>query len=235
MYLRPKNRVLLRYPVLLLVLIFLGACQNNAKKSIEQQALQKSYLALGDSYTIGESVPEEMRWPNQLVAQLNGEQPLYQNPTLVARTGWTTDELLAAIESRNFNAPYDVVSLMIGVNNQYRGRSLENFRQELITLLEQTLVFSGNNHSKVFVLSIPDWGVTPFAEGRDRNQIAQEIDAFNAVIREECTARNIAFFDITPISRLAKNDASLLAEDGLHPSGLMYQLWVNELISFFNE
>lgn len=225
----------MRYPFLLLALIFFGSCQNNPKKSIVQQALQKSYLALGDSYTIGESVPEEMRWPNQLVDQLNGEQPLYQNPTLVARTGWTTDELMAAIESRNFNTPYDVVSLMIGVNNQYRGRSLENFRQELIVLLEQTLVFSGNNHSKVFVLSIPDWGVTPFAEGRDRNQIAQEIDAYNAVIREECSARNIAFFDITPISRLAKNDTSLLAEDGLHPSGLMYQLWVNEVISFFNE
>lgn len=225
----------MRYSILFLFVIIFGSCQSNSKKSIEQDVILKTYLALGDSYTIGESVTADMRWPNQLIAQLNDEQQLFRPPTIVAQTGWTTDELLTAITSRNLTSTYDYVSLLIGVNNQYRGRSLDNFRDELIILLEKSIAFSGNNPAQVFVLSIPDWGITPFAAQRNRQQIAQEIDAFNAVIQEECRARNIAFFDITPISRLAENDTSLLAEDGLHPSGLMYRHWVDQIISFFDE
>jgi lysophospholipase L1-like esterase len=184
------------------------------------------YLALGDSYTVGESVAEAARWPVQLVARLRaGGVPLAE-PQIVAQTGWTTDELMAGIETAEPHGPFDLVSLLIGVNNQYRGRSEEEYGQQFATLLRQAVSFAGDQPHRVIVLSIPDWGVTPFAAGRNRDRIAAEIDAFNAINRTETERMGAHYVDITPISRQAQTNPELTAEDGLHPSGQMYAAWV---------
>jgi undecaprenyl-diphosphatase len=177
------------------------------------------YLALGDSYTIGESVSAEERFPSQLAAKLRlGE------PQIIAKTGWTTDELNAAIDAADPKGPFDLVTLLIGVNNQYRGRDAEQYRTEFVGLLQRAIGFAGGAPKKVIVVSIPDWGVTPFAEGRDRAKIASEIDQFNAINREEAVRAGTRYVDITPVSR--GNDPALVAGDGLHPSGRQYGEWV---------
>ncbi|MBK9290170.1 MAG: SGNH/GDSL hydrolase family protein [Bacteroidetes bacterium] len=189
-----------------------------------------SYLALGDSYTIGEGVTENERWPMQLAAQLNQAGIAVEKPRIVARTGWTTDELMAELNRLQIADTFGLVSLLIGVNNQYRGRSSAQFRTELVQLIHKAIAYAGGDTSRVFLVSIPDWGVTPFAMGRDRARIAREIDEFNEVIRQEAAARNILFFNITPISRQAATDLSLLAPDRLHPSGSMYRMWVDMML-----
>lgn len=177
------------------------------------------YLALGDSYTIGETVSAEERFPNQLAKAIGIPEPL-----IIAKTGWTTDELNAAIDAADPKGPYDLVTLLIGVNNQYRGRDAEQYRREFVGLLGRAIAFAGGDAKKVIVVSIPDWGVTPFAEGRDRAKIAREIDQYNAINREEAARAGAKYVDITPISR--RSDASLVASDGLHPSGKQYAEWV---------
>lgn len=184
------------------------------------------YLALGDSYTIGESVSEYERFPVQLTARLNSEDVDISPPLVIAKTGWTTDELMSAINEKNVKDTFDIVTLLIGVNNQYRGRSSEQYRGELKQLLETALAYVGGKTERVIVLSIPDWGVTPFAEGRDRNKIGAEIDEYNNVKKEETEKMGIRFYDITPISR--GTDPALVATDGLHPSGKQYMLWVDK-------
>jgi lysophospholipase L1-like esterase len=184
-----------------------------------------SYLALGDSYTIGESVPAEQRWPVQLAGLLGEAGYNVGEPRIVARTGWTTDELNAAIEKENITQTYDLVSLLIGVNNQYRGYSLESYRQEFAGLLEQAIAYAGGDPRRVVVLSIPDWSVTPYAEGRDQAAIAAAIDDFNRANREETEKQGASYIDVTPTSRQAEDDLSLIAPDGLHPSGFMYTEW----------
>lgn len=213
----------------LLLALMLIACQSKPSTSSPS-----TYLALGDSYTIGESVIDSLRWPNQLVAALKQNGKQFDPANIIARTGWTTDELSTAMDTTELAPPYDYVSLLIGVNNQYRGRSIENFEAEFIELLDRAIVLGDQKGTNVFVLSIPDWGVMPFAEGRDRKQIALELDQFNAVIQTACRDRNIAFFDITPISREAETNPILFANDGLHPSGEMYARWVDTLLPFFN-
>lgn len=188
------------------------------------------YLALGDSYTIGESVPEEQRWPNQLAKLIElspqfDESSRQVDVTIIARTGWTTNELWEGMQERDIDPPYDIVSLLIGVNNQYRGYNIEKYREEFVFLLNKSIDYAGGNPTHVIVLSIPDWGITPFAWGRDTTQIAQEIDAFNTVNLDEAQKANVHYVDITPISRQALADSSLLAPDGLHPSGKMYTEW----------
>jgi lysophospholipase L1-like esterase len=183
------------------------------------------YLALGDSYTIGESVATEERWPVQLAALVGERGVRLAEPVIVARTGWTTDELMAGIERPEPDGPFDLVSLLIGVNNQYRGGDLETYRAEFRALLAQAIEFAGGDPSRVIVLSIPDWGVTPFAQGRDRARIAAEIDRFNRVNRQETEAAGARYVDVTPVSRQAADDEALLAADRLHPSGEMYALW----------
>jgi lysophospholipase L1-like esterase len=179
------------------------------------------YLALGDSYTIGESVPPSERYPVQLAKRLHlGE------PQIIAKTGWTTDELNAAIDEAKPHGPYALVTLLIGVNNQYRGRDAEQYRREFAALLRRAIGFAGGNARHVVVVSIPDWGVMPFAEGRDRAKIAREIDRFNAINREETRRAGAHYADITPVSRRAAGDPSLAAKDGLHPSGKQYSEWV---------
>lgn len=144
-------------------------------------------------------------------------------PEIIARTGWTTDELDGAIDAAAPACPYSLVSLLVGVNNQYRGRSAEEYREHFRFLLARAIGFAGNEARRVLVLSIPDWGVTPFAVGRDRAAIAREIDAFNAIARAEATLAGARWVDVTPASRAA--GARMLAEDGLHPSGAAYDEW----------
>ncbi len=184
------------------------------------------YLALGDSYTIGESVAESERWPVQLAGSLRAKGAAIDDPIIVARTGWTTDELNAAIDEKNIQGTFDLVTLLIGVNNQYRGRDIEEYRVQFKALLQRATRFAGGSVSRVIVVSIPDWGVTPFAEGRDRKQIAREIDAFNAVNWEESVRAGAQYVDITPISREVLRYPDLIALDGLHPSALQYKYWV---------
>ena len=188
-----------------------------------------TYLALGDSYTIGEAVPKEESFPYQAVKLLAGKGVAVAQPTVVATTGWTTDELATAIRERNVQGTFSIVSLLIGVNNQYRGRSLENYREEFTTLLQGAIAYAGGNADKVFVLSIPDWGVTPFAEGRDRAVIGVEIDGYNAACKEIALAHGCRFIDITYSTRVNGTNAEYLAEDGLHPSGKEYGVWAGRL------
>lgn len=187
------------------------------------------YLALGDSYTIGEGVAPADRWPEHLVRLLAMHGVRVAPPEIVATTGWTTDELAAGIDAAALRPSYDLVSLLIGVNNQYRGRPVEEYREEFRDLLERAVHLAGAPE-RVLVLSIPDWGVSPFAEGRDRARLAAEIDRFNAVNREEAGRASARHVDITPASRLAAGAPDLTAADGLHPSGVMYGLWAERAL-----
>jgi lysophospholipase L1-like esterase len=192
--------------------------------------LNYSYLALGDSYTIGESVKESERWPVQLSNSLRNK---LNKPVIIAKSGWTTDQLIDTLNKINFNKKFDFVSLLIGVNNQYRGRSVENFKEGFTILLKKSIEYANYKKERVMVVSIPDWGVTPFAKNKNRTIIGNEIDAFNKVIHDECMKNNITFFNITEISRKAVNDNSLIAEDGLHPSKKMYKQWVKIIKPYF--
>lgn len=189
-----------------------------------------TYLALGDSYTIGEGVLEKERWPVQLTNRLNEEGIAMDAPVIIARTGWTTDELSDAIRQAALEERFDLVTLLIGVNNQYRGRSSQDYRQEFISLLETAIGFAGGDARHVIVVSIPDYGVTPFAARSNPSEISSQIDLFNAVNLEEATRLGAQYVNITPISRAAKDDLTLLAPDGLHPSGKMYAAWVEEVL-----
>lgn len=196
---------------------------------------KKTYLALGDSYTIGESVDVSGRWPIQLVNSLEQAGVNMQSPKIIAKTGWTTDELMAAIGQEALTDTFDLVSLLIGVNNQYRGYPIAQQKEEFEVLLQQAIQFAGQDTSRVFVVSIPDWGVTPFADGKDRDKISEEIDLYNEVNQVICLKYGVQYFDITPISRNAVNDATLIAEDGLHPSAKMYGLWVEIMSPWVQE
>lgn len=188
-----------------------------------------SFLALGDSYTIGESVPADQNFPHQTVNLLRKSGYDFKDPNIIARTGWTTDELQQAIHTAHSSPPYDLITLLIGVNNQYRGYDINVYASEFEQLLQQAIGFAGNDTAHVFVLSIPDWGVTPYAEGRDRDKIAQEIDAFNAINKKIALQYNVHYIDITPDTREAAHDQTLLAGDGLHPSGVEYAKWAEKL------
>ena len=190
-----------------------------------------SFLSLGDSYTIGESVAESDRWSVQLAALLRKDGIKVAPPDIIARTGWTTAELTSGIQAdNNKEKDYKLVSLLIGVNNQYRGQTTERYRTEFKSLLDTSIEFAGGRKQRVFVLSIPDWGVSPFGEKSDRAKVAREIDAFNAVAKEECIKAGILYIDITPISRTGLGDPSMFASDGLHFSGKMYGLWAEKAL-----
>jgi lysophospholipase L1-like esterase len=195
-------------------------------------ASELHFLALGDSYTIGESVNESQRWPVQLVGALRERGLNMADPDIIARTGWTTADLQRAIEQQYNGQTYDLVSLLIGVNDQYQGLSIGDYRARFKDLLNFAITAAGGDPTHVIVVSIPDWGATPFAEGQDRVAIGAEIDAFNAVNREESLAAGVQYFDITPISRQAASDPSLVAGDGLHPSAEMYAKWVDFLVPY---
>lgn len=211
--------------ILIAIISFTMACSEEKTKTDKQF----TYLALGDSYTIGQSVSEQERFPVQLVNSLKTCGIVVDSPKVVATTGWTTDELVNGILQAGISGTYDLVTLLIGVNNQYRGRSVENYEEEFQPILQQVIDFAGGDVKRVIVISIPDWGVTPFAEGRDREQIVMEIDAYNAVNKQIAENMGVHYVDVTPISREAADSPELIANDGLHPSGEMYRRWVELL------
>jgi lysophospholipase L1-like esterase len=190
---------------------------------------QRSFLALGDSYTIGESVPIYESFPYQTVQLLRNKGMSVHAAEIIAKTGWTTDELMAGIERTTFEKSYDIVTLLIGVNNQYRGKEPTIYEQDFEKLLNKAIAFAGGNKQHVFVLSIPDWGATPFAASRDRVKIGTAIDQFNAINRKITENAGIAYVFITEGSREATSNALLVAKDGLHPSGLEYGKWAKKL------
>ncbi|NVK83394.1 MAG: SGNH/GDSL hydrolase family protein [Cytophagia bacterium] len=198
----------------------------------ESSAKPINYLALGDSYTIGESVAESERWPVQLADKLREDGIEINSPKIIATTGWRTDELKAAIESDDeLLEEYDLISLLIGVNNQYQGKSVESFAPEFEELLQMAIHLAGDSKDKVFVVSIPDYGKTPFGASKAQ-QIAKELNQYNEVSEKICAKYGVKYFNITPISRQSDPEGKLVANDSLHPSGEQYRQWVG---SFYDQ
>ena len=188
-----------------------------------------NYLALGDSYTIGTDVQPDQSYPVQLISAMNAAGLSTPNPTIIAADGWTTDVLIRVITNTNITGnKYQLVTLLIGVNDQFVGSTHDHYRANFIQLLHTAINFAGGDSTRVFVLSIPDYGVTPFGQGRD-NVIGPQIDAFNAINKQESANAGVNYLDITGISREATTDTSLIAGDGLHPSYKMYKLWIEQL------
>ncbi len=214
---------------LLLIIGIVSGC-GSTSEIVNSNEADFSYLALGDSYTIGESVPVDQRWPVQLAEKLRERGYKMAAPKIIAKTGWTTGNLLDAMETEvDVQRDFDLVSILIGVNNQYQNKSITEYETELSELFRKAINHSRTRERGVFALSIPDYGTTPFGED-NAETIGREIDAFNAVFRKVAEAYNVAFYNITPISREAKNNPELTAADNLHPSGLMYTYWVDLII-----
>ncbi|QWF17705.1 SGNH/GDSL hydrolase family protein [Lysobacter capsici] len=193
---------------------------------------QLRYLALGDSYTIGEAVAESGRWPVQLAAGLSERGVAVATPRIIATTGWTTDELALALDLAEPLGEWDFVSLLIGVNNQYRGRGATQYASEFRELLERAIGYAHRRSDRVLVLSIPDWGATPFGatDKRGPAAIGAELDVFNITASEICARHGVAFVDITPGSREGARQTGMIAEDGLHPSAAMYAQWTAQAL-----
>ncbi|MEP6926994.1 MAG: SGNH/GDSL hydrolase family protein [Ginsengibacter sp.] len=227
-------KTLSHFVIFTFVFLFIISCTKNNSNYIINPGItldtSKSYLALGDSYTIGESVSDTDRFPAQVVKLLREHKIDITNPDIIAITGWTTGNLLNALNSNPPKKTYSVVTLLIGVNNQYQGKSLNEYKTEFIQLLNSAISYAGNKKNHVFVLSIPDYSVTPFARGSDTGKIAKEIDAFNVANKDISLNAGVHYIDITPISRDAKNDPALIANDGLHPSGIQYKKWSELLV-----
>lgn len=200
------------------------------------QNKELKYLALGDSYTIGESVPSEERWPVLLAEGLKSKGILVSSPQIIATTGWRTDELLNAIHEEKPQHDFDLVSLLIGVNNQYQGRSIEEYEKQFEELLKTAIAIAGGDKYRVFVVSIPDYGFTPFGKDK-REKISKEIDDFNLINQTIADKYHVRYFYITDISRKGLSETELVASDNLHPSGEMYKQWVNRLLksNFFEK
>lgn len=188
-----------------------------------------TYLALGDSYTIGEAVPQAQSFPYQLTSQLKLNNFKAADPLIIARTGWTTKDLKYAIQAANLNNTYTIVTLLIGVNNQYQNFDINTYRPDFVELLNTAIQFAGGNKRNVFVLSIPDYSATPFAASSMKDKIRDELNVYNNINKAESDKAGVNYLDITGISRTAATDPTLIAQDGLHPSALMYKLWVDQL------
>lgn len=220
----------------LLICIVLSGCSASSNKTTttpeepDTETARYSYLALGDSYTIGESVAETDRWPVQLAAQLRERGYAMAAPKIIARTGWTTEDLLRGMEDLQVQRDFDIVSILIGVNNQYQGKSITEYEEELRQIFRKAINHSKTLEKGVFAVSIPDYGYTPFGAAH-QEEISAEIDQFNAVFKKVAEDFDVDFYNITPISREAKNNPDLVADDNLHPSGLMYQKWVEQILS----
>ena len=209
----------MKYFVIPLCIFILFSCY--IEKEINQYNLR--YLALGDSYTIGEGIEFEDNYPKQIVNKIF----LIDSVTVIAKTGWTTDELIDTLNNLQLDK-FDVVSLLIGVNNQFRGYQIDKYVMEFENLLIRAIDYS-KDKKNVFVLSIPDYGVTPFGKVKGQERIYREINSYNYINRIMAEKYNVMYFDITEISRKAENDTSLLAEDKLHPSKKMYKMWIEKL------
>ncbi|MEX0724136.1 MAG: SGNH/GDSL hydrolase family protein [Gracilimonas sp.] len=224
---------LIFFQFLFLIVLFTG-CQSenevNFNSNSESEPASISYLALGDSYTIGTGISEENNYPNQLTESLVSSNFTVSELEIIAVNGWTTTDLKVGIEQEKPDSTFDLVSLLIGVNNQYQGLDIELYQNEFRELLEQSIAFAQGDTRRVFVLSIPNYGVTPFAQSRDTAAIRQEIAIYNEIAENISVEYDIPFIDITPISELAADDTDLLASDNLHPSAEMYGLWVEEML-----
>lgn len=197
----------------------------------QQSDSSYTFLALGDSYTIGESVPEQQRWPVQLVHQLQKQGYSFEDPELLAATGWTTLDLKDAMKQVDFKPPYDLVSLLIGVNDQYQDMDIDRYPSRFRYLLREAIRLSGDKPDHVFVLSIPDYSVTLFGQKKNPDKIDREIQAYNAINKRISDSLGVHYVGITEISEKAASDTSLLADDGLHPSGKMYDQWVDKVLT----
>jgi lysophospholipase L1-like esterase len=221
---------MIRLLLISLTILFATTMCENPKNSKDNLNIEppraKTILSLGDSYTIGQSVSEAERWPNQLAKALQDSGLDVEQPKIIARTGWTTAELWNGIQNSELDSVYDLVTLLIGVNDQYRGLGINYYRDGFVKLLNKAIQFAGNDPNRVIVLSIPDYSVTPFAQGSDTARIRQELDQFNALNQELSLQAGVHYVNITPISRKALKDKTYLALDNLHPSGKMYGEWV---------
>ena len=204
--------------------------ENQELNSIISNESPLSLLALGDSYTIGEGVNEEERWPNQFVQVAYENGINFLTPRIVAMTGWKTYDLINGIESSNFEKKYDYISLLIGVNNQFNSRSINEFEDDLDKLLTKINNLKKKDGS-VLIISIPDWGSSPFGENMDRNQISTEINSFNNSLKSFANINGLKYVDVTEISRRAINEPNLITSDNLHPSGLMYLEWAKKIFN----
>jgi lysophospholipase L1-like esterase len=223
----------MKIALLLIIIALIGACASpsSSKKTTQdnKEITSISYLALGDSYTIGESVPTNQRWPILLSKAIQSKGHSIQTPKIIAKTGWRTDNLLNAMKSQlSSSQKYDLVSILIGVNNQFQGASIETFEKDLRILFDQAIEQCKRGKKGVFMLSIPDYGATPYGAPRAQ-KIGQAIDQWNAIYQKVSLEYQLPWYDITPISREATEKKNLIAGDGLHPSGKMYQLWVNQI------
>ncbi len=212
-----------------LLLIFLF---NVVNLKTSESFKEYKYLALGDSYTIGEGVAEQDRWPNQLAEKWRKDGKVVADPQIIATTGWRTDELIQAIHKAKLKNEYDVVSLLIGVNNQYQGKLADQYAVEFEELINTSIRLAKGNTKNVFVVSIPDYGYTPFGNTR-QEVISKEIDQFNLINKKIADQYQIAYISITDISRKALQDTELVASDGLHPSGHMYAQWADRIAQVF--
>ena len=209
-----------------LFLMLIGAACSTSRKGV-------SYLALGDSYTIGESVPVNHNFPYQLADSISRNGRKYESPSIIARTGWRTDQLIKAVESAHLEKEYDLVTLLIGVNNEFQGRSLQEYERDFRILCQKAIELAGNKTDRVYILSIPDYDYTPFGE-KNRERISQRIDLFNASNQRISDSLSLHYIDITGISRRGLNETGLVAADGLHPAAGMYALWVEEILKSMN-
>jgi lysophospholipase L1-like esterase len=229
--------VRLLWITLMFIHVIISACSTGggARNGSESASEPLWMLALGDSYTIGEQVNRSESWPVQLVRAIRIGGRGAAEPTIIAATGWDTNDLMRAINRFDVKSPFDFVTLQIGVNNQFRGGSISNFEAELSTLISTSIQLAGGDPENVILLSIPDWSVTPFAESAPKQEIADAIDEFNEVIRVLSDSAAVHFIDITEVSRRAKTDLELITTDGLHPSAKMYSEWVELVLPIVNE
>jgi lysophospholipase L1-like esterase len=190
-----------------------------------------NYLALGDSYTVGEAVPLNKSFPYQAVELLRKKEYNFNAPEIIAKTGWTTDELQDAINDSVLLPKYDFVTLLIGVNNQYRGRDAIEYKEQLEEILKRTIELANGKKEHVIIISIPDYSVTPYASSMDVDKISKEIEVLNGINRALSIQYKVQYADIAASSKEAKNDASLIAQDRLHPSEKEYERWAEKLVA----
>jgi lysophospholipase L1-like esterase len=225
----------MRLVIFFMCALILTSCKSTDLSEPMSKTTQLSYLALGDSYTIGEGVPEKDRYPVQLADNLNDAGKVsFSNPQIIAKTGWTVDELDAGINAASTKSEgYDLVTLLIGVNNQYRGRPVEDFEKEFEAILQRAIEFAKGKNDHVVVLSIPDWGITPFAVNRksDQAKVSKEINEYNTAKKSICSKYDITFVDITEDYRAIGAKPEMVVEDQLHPSGSVYQRWMEKLLT----
>jgi len=220
--------------LLLLTIFFIFFCDNDDPTGINEKIVIEDYLNtpltmlnLGDSYTIGESVSFSERWPNQLHQRLLDSNLVVSEPLIIAKTGWQTIQLMSAIDNYDLDEYYDLVTLLIGVNDQYRGVPFYYYENNFKQLLSTAIQLANNNPDNVIVISIPDYSVTPFGQQLDTAKIKEELTLFNQINLDAATDAGVHYVNITPISQMAEMDLSLLAPDRLHPSGKMYTKWVD--------